>query len=471
MKNLITNDTSFLLFGQQGSTNLKRLKRKLNKQQLLHLFKTQMIKNTNTNTNCNILECLKKNLIEIKQNKSSQNIGILIDDNIIVHKITTIPEPPKEWDILTLQYDVKKYTFDYKSVYWCKLEILDTKHFIINNKIISNVLEILKTCKNFDDFIQLLNNFNLYGITQSFISENKDQFIHFPYDKYNCKKTLQTEKDQILLDHSKTAFDKLKLLNVNSLDWNKTISYFDNKVLNKTPSEKYIMLPSISIICIISDIPKFIHLLHTFLKLDYPIDKLELIVIDHLNIEKKLKDVISLIESKRIKIINIQNKNAVTDTKTLPLGYLLNLGAKYATNNLIFNFFDTSIYLPETFRNIIKCYLLSGKDLLIGDHQFEFNKQTNTSFKNDTYNISNMLYSKKYWLVNMFQEIDDHNVILYKFMSFRTNTICKIPSVVWSFQLQDNTKIIWKEINKINLNLESLITDKAVKESYNLIWE
>ena len=49
------------------------------------------------------------------------------------------------------------------------------------------------------------------------------------------------------------------------------------------------MLPSISIICIISDIPKFIHLLHTFLKLDYPIDKLELIVIDHLNIEKKIK--------------------------------------------------------------------------------------------------------------------------------------------------------------------------------------
>jgi hypothetical protein len=200
-------------------------------------------------------------------------------------------------------------------------------------------------------------------------------------------------------------------------------------------------------------------------------DKLELIVIDHLNIEKKLKDVISLIESKRIKIINIQNKTTTTDTKTLPLGYLLNLGAKYATNNLIFNFFDTSIYLPETFRNIIKCYLLSGKDLLIGDHQFEFNKQTNTSFKNDTYNISNMLYSKKYWLVNMFQEIDDPNVILYKFMSFRTNTICKIPSIVWSFQLQDNTKIIWKEINKINLNLESLITDKAVKESYNLIWE
>ena len=467
MANLITNNTSFLLIGQQGSENLKRLKRKLNKQQLSHLFKTQIIKNSNYN----ILECLKKHLIEIKQNKSSQNIGILIDHNVMVHKITTIPEPPKEWDVLALQYDVKKYIFESKNVYWSKLEILDTKHFIINNKIINNVLEILKTSKTTSEFIQLLNNFNLYGITQSFISENKDQFISFPYDKYNCKKTSQTEKDQILLNYSKTAFDKLKLLNVNSLDWNKTISYYDNKVLNKTPSEKYIMLPSISIICIISDIPKFIHLLHTFLKLDYPIDKLELIVIDHLNIEKKLKDVISLIESKRIKIINIQNKTTTTDTKTLPLGYLLNLGAKYATNNLIFNFFDTSIYLPETFRNIIKCYLLSGKDLLIGDHQFEFNKQTNTSFKNDTYNISNMLYSKKYWLVNMFQEIDDPNVILYKFMSFRTNTICKIPSVVWSFQLQDNTKIIWKEINKINLNLESLITDKAVKESYNLIWE
>ena len=82
-----------------------------------------------------------------------------------------------------------------------------------------------------------------------------------------------------------------------------------------------------------------------------------------------------------------------------------------------------------------------------------------------------MLYSKNYWLVNMFKEIDDPNVILYKFMSFRTNTICKISSVLWSFELQDNTKIIWKRLNKINLNLETLITNKTVKESYNLIWE
>lgn len=458
MKNLIKETTS-LLIGNPGSVNLKKMKRKLTKQN--KIFKQQILKNIN------ILECIKKNLIETKHNKSSKNIEILTDDNIIVHKYIDLPEPPNDWDILTLQYDVKKYTFN-NNHYWSKLEILDTKHFIINNKAIDNVLEILKTCKNWNDFIQLLNNFNLYGITQSFISENKDQFIHFPYDQYNCKKTSQTEKDLILLDYSKTAFNKLKLLNIPLLDWNKTISYFDNQLLNKTPSEKYIMLPSISIICIISDLQKFIHVLHTFLKLDYPIDKLELIVIDHLNIEKKIKGIISLVESKRIKIINIQNK--ITDTKIFPLGYLLNLGVKYATNNLIFNFFDTSIYLPETFRNIIKCYLLSGKDLIIGDHELEFNKQTDTSFQNDTYNISNMLYSKKYWLVNMFKEIDDPNVILYKFMSFRTNTICKIPSIFWSFKLQDNNNNIWKRLNKINLNLETLITDKTVKESYTLLF-
>lgn len=463
MKNLITNDTSFLLYGQQGSENLKRLKRKLNKQQISHLFKTQIMKNPNLD----ILEYLKKNLIEIKQNKSSQNIGILIDHNVIVHKITNIPEPPKEWDILALQYEVKNYTFTDQYVYWSKLEISDSKHFIINNKIITNILEILKTCKTFAQFVNSLNTFNLYGITQSFISENKDRFIYFPYDKYNCKKTSQTEKDDILLDYSKTAFNKLKTLNVDSLDWNKAISYFDNKLLNKTSSEKYIMLPSISIICIISDLPKFIHQLHTFLKFDYPMDKLELIIIDHLNIEKKLKTIIP--NDKRIKIINIQNKN--TSTSTLPLGYILNLGVKYATNNLIFNFFDTSIYFPDLFRNIIKCYLLSGKDLLIGDKEFQFNKQTNNSFQSNNYNISNMLYSKKYWLVNMFQEIDDPNVILYKFISFRTNTICKIPSIFWSFQLQDDKKIVWTENNKINLNLETLITDKTIKESYDLIWK
>jgi len=461
MTNSITNNTSFLLIGQPNSENFKRLKRKINKQKISHLFKS--IKNTN------ILECIKQNLIEIKQNKSTENICILTDQNIIVHNIQNLPEPPNDWDILTLQYDVKNYLFNNENVHWSKLEILNSNHFIINNKIINTLLEKLKTCKSLSEFIPILNTFNLYGITQSFFSEKIDHYIHFPYDKYNCKKTLQTEKNNILLNYSQTAFNKLKLLNINSLDWNKTINYFDSKLSTKTPSERYVILPSISIICIISDAPKFIHLLHTFLKLDYPMDKLELIVIDHLNIEKKLKNVIP--NDKRIKIINIQNKTTITDPKILPLGYLLNLGVKYASNNLIFNFFDTSIYFPETFRNIIKCYLLSGKDLLIGDHILQLNKQTNKCFKINTYNISNMLYSKKYWLTNMFQEINDPNVILYKFISFRTNTISKIPSVFWSFQLHNQQITTWNEPTQINLNLETLIIDPSVKESYNLIWE
>lgn len=465
MKNLITNvkntnDISFFLYGQQGSENLKRIKRKLNKQQLSHLFTTQIIKNVDTD----FIECLKQNLIQIKQNNSFQNIGILIDDNVLIHKIANLPEFPKNWDILALQYDVKKYIYREEYVYWTKLEILDSKHFIINNKIIKDVLEILKTTKTFSEFINRLNTFNLYGITQSFISENKNLFIKFPYDKYNSKNTSQSEKDEILLDYSKNSFNKLQLLNTTSLDFNKYVSYFDNKLLNKTPSEQYIMLPSISIICIISELPKFIHLLHTFLKLDYPMDKLELVIIDHLNIEKKLKTIIP--NDKRIKIINIQNKKG-----SLPLGYILNLGVKYATNNLVFNFFDTSIYLPDNFRNIVKCYLLSGKDLLIGDQQLVFYKQSNTSFKNNNYNITNMLYSKKYWMVNMFQEIDDPNVILYKFMSFRKNTISKIPSIVWSFSLHNDNKNVYKENYPLDLNLETLITDNKIKESYNLIWE
>lgn len=463
MKNLITNDISFLLYGHQGSENLKRIKRKLNKQKLSHLFKTQIIKNSDID----ILECLKKNLIEIKQNNNSQNIGILIDNNVLIHKITNLPQFPKNWDILALQYNVKKYIFTEEYVYWTKLEILDSKHFIINNKIINTILEILKTSKTFSEFINSLNNLNLYGITQSFISENHNSFIKFPYDKYNCKKTSQLEKDQILLDYSNKSFNKLQTLNTTSLDWNKTITYFDNKLLNKSPSEQYIILPSISLICIISDLPKFIHLLHTFLKLDYPMDKLELIIIDHLNIEKKLKTIIP--NDKRIKIINVQNKTT-SNTNSLPLGYILNLGVKYATNNLIFNFFDTSIYIHNNFRNIIKCYLLSGKDLLIGDQELIFDKQTNSSFKNNNYNITNMLYSKKYWMVNMFQEINDPNVILYKFISFRTNTISKIPSIFWSFCLHNNKKNIYKENTSLNFNLETLITDNAIKESYNLIW-
>ena len=407
----------------------------------------------------------------IKTNKSSQNIEILTDDNTLIHKYIDLPEPPKNWDILALQYNVKNYIFNNtnSNIHWCKLQVFDTKHFIINNNKIDNILNILKQCKTWNDFIESLNNLNFYGITQSFISENSNCFIQFPYDKYNCKKTTKQEKDEILLNYSKNHYDKLKLLNIPLLDWNKSISYFDSKILNKTPTEKYILFPKISIICIISNLNNFIHSLHTFLKLDYPIDKLELIIIDHLNIEKRVKRLIP--NDKRIKIINLQNKNSQNENfNSVPLGYLLNLGAKYATNDLIFHLFDKSMYFPDTFRNIIKCYLLSGKELIIGDKEFLFDKKNKTSLQNNTYNISNMMYSKKYWLVNMFKEIDDPNVILYKFMSFRTNTICKIPSLYCSFQLIDNNSTnIWSEKSEININLENLITDKSIKESYTLI--
>lgn len=504
--NLIDKETRFLLIGKDNSENLKRIKRRLNKQKTLHLFKQRIIKenlddNKNVNNNkrdknaimtpyeklldryqrkkqerlkknSDILEILKNYLIEVKRNKNSGHVGILTDDNVINHNLTDVPEAPNTWDILFLQYDVKKYHFDKNTTHWCKLDILDSKHFIINNKSLDNILTKLKDCKTWGDFINLTNTLDCYGITQSFFSEHFDNYIHFPFDKWNSKSTSEHDKDNILIEYSKTGFEKLKKMDVQPIDWQKLINYFDNKMLNVSPTDKYVMLPSISLICLVTDVKKFLHLLHTFLKIDYPMDKLELIIVDDMDIDKKIKGMIP--NDSRIKFINIKNKGGNGQGTELPFGYKLNIGAKYANHNLLFHFFDTNIYIPSNFRQIVKCYLLSKKDMIIGDSILEYQKEKDQSSRIDMYNISNMIYSKNYWLVNMFQEIDDPNVILYKFMSFRKSTIVKLASIYWGFKLKgtehknEHGQSIHEEKYEIKLNLETLISDD-VKESYNLI--
>lgn len=502
--NLISN-TRFILTGIHGSEYLKRIKRKLKKQKLIHLFQESTIKRvisnelSKSNDNNNLkaypvllqryekqqeeiknnkqkndyLDCLRQHLLQIKMEKTQYNAGILTEENIITHKLVEIPNVPQNWDVLFLQYNLNKYengNTNENVVYWCKVNVSDSQYFIINNNSIDTTLEILNKSVDWTNFINMLNNLNCYGITQSFFSERKDQYISFPYDKWNAKTTTEGTKDEILLEYSKSNFNKLKNLYINDLNWEMSITTFDNIMSEKTPGEKYVFLPKISIVCLISDPKKFTHTVFTFLKLDYPMDKLELVVIDDtpLGMDKMLKGLIP--NDKRIKFINIKDKNK-DNTGVIPLGYKLNIGNKYATHDIIFHFDDTSIYFSENFRNIIKCFLLSNKDLVIGDKILEFDKQTEISLKNDIYNINNMIYFKKYWLANMFQEVNDPNVILYKFMYFRTSTISKLPSVYWSFKLkQMEEKTIYFEKTSVNVNLETLISDNNIKESYNLIW-
>lgn len=497
MKNLIVKD--YILIAKEESENFKKIKRRLNKQKILQFCKQYFIKEFNdkypkeikeikpftpyekllhryekrleerNKKNIGCLELLKKHLIDVKKNKITTHIGFLTDDNVINHNIMELPDAPNEWDILFLQYDVNEYDFEKNdNVHWCKVNISDSKHFIINNNSIDLILDILKQYHHWNGFINKINDLRVYGITQSFFSEKIDNYIHFPYDKWNAKNTTQEEKDKILIEYSKSGYNKLKSLHITPLDWNDTIRFYDNKISNMDPKDKYVLLPSISLICLANDVKRFIHLLHTFLKIDYPMDKLELIVVDDMDIDKRLKGMIP--NDSRIKFINLKTKKKEKESEHIPLGYKLNIGAKYANNNLIFHFFDNDIYFPDNFRNIVKCYLLSKKEMIIGNQILEHDKQKNISNKINIYNINNMLYSKRYWLLNMFQEIDDPNVILYKFISFRKNTIVKIPSIFWSFSLNEQTKTIWREKQEIDINLETLISNN-IKESYDLLFD
>jgi hypothetical protein len=245
---------------------------------------------------------------------------------------------------------------------------------------------------------------------------------------------------------------------------------FDEKMLDTIGDN---LLPCVTLICILTDLNKFIHTLYTFLKLNYPKDKLELIIVDDLNLEKKLKQILP--NDARFRYINVNKKpkhdnkgKDTNDSIKFPLGYKLNIGVKYAKHNLIGHFFDTNLYIPENFKNIVKSFVISGKDALLSNesgYYIESSKESHVSMASD---LANMLYIKDFWNFYKFENQEsDKYVILHKFITFRTDVILYIPFLYYSFCFNKSSESKLKT-QILNLDLINLL-QKPIQESYKLI--
>lgn len=442
----------------EHESSFKRCKKKLMKKYAWKKFTHKEVENINDYPT-EIHNYLKENL-KINKNKNNGHVGILLDNCIITTvDITILVNIPEKWDILCLNSDISKYIWNDKenNIYWNKTIINDSKNFVINSNAIKKILDISKECKNWENFIKNLNeSCNIYTVNGSLLSEKTDSYIHFANEKYSSKTTSELEKKRMLEENEICYIKKLQNMPKNLLN-------LDN--LKRVKITNLDLLPHVSLICPFTDKDRFFNIIYTFLKLDYPKEKLELVVIDPSTSDKYLKKMLP--EDSRIKILNIGNKNEnQIDITQISLGYMLNLGVKYAKHDLICHFFDSNCYVWQSFTEIIKNYLLSNHDLMISCDT-GFLTKNGISEKCNIPDISNMIYKKSFWKVLPFNSTETNRYrLIYKFLYNRVSCITQLPFVLWSFMLpSENHDIIFKNTNAycLKLDLKYLVPQNLIE--------
>lgn len=422
------------------SNNSKSLRRRIKKQNVSHLCKWSKYKNGEFETES--VKLLGDFLNSVKQQqrlfsyKNPPWLGVLTDDNVLLENITSLPALPDcNWDILFLEYKLDEINYNYYNTFWTKIKTNNSRHFVINPYSIDKILNILKTNKSWSKCIEEFCKLNTFGILQNFCSQQRTKAID-TITKYDTNDT------QILKNIS------------SYISMSKNSSLFDSL----SPDKRYSLYPNISFICYLTDYKLFLHTLYTFLSIDYPTDKIELVIVDDTDSETSLKN--QLPNDSRIRFINIRPKdNSTTPTTptTIPIGYKLNLAVQYCKYDLIFHLFDTNVYFKQHIKRLIECYLLSGKDMLLSSDMCisDDDKFYRIKFPD----LGNMIYSRNYWKsFNFKQNENDRDTLTYLFTSFRKSINYYIPFIHWSYNRAPNSySSSLKEPTSLNLN--KLLTD------------
>lgn len=460
---------NYLFIHGEDPQNTKRLKRKFNKINIKQCMTYKPItrgkfENEGVGAVYDYIVSLRRKNTRV----TPECVGVLCDTNVLLNNITRLPPPPVEWDVLCCESEVKKYNYNsvHNNVYWCETAIKDTRHFVINEKSLDKILPILKTSKNWSSFIESVQKELLvYTITQYYLSERSSLHIKTFEEKLHCKKSNVEEKRLIVEDYGKKCNEGLQKLiseNSNLINIKKMSDKYDIVTKNVSKGDAYKLLPKISLVCVLTSAESFFHTLHSFLKLDYPRDKLQLVIVDDFDGEKKIKHFLP--EDSRIKIINITKKDNQEFVK-LPIGYKLNTGVKYTDHDIVYNFFDTQHYFISCFRMLVKAFIVGECDALLSSQTAYLNEDN--SVVDNTSCVANMLYNKIFWKVDVFDEsYNESNVVMYNFIKNRQGCVRYAPFLYFSFQHTSSdwyTKRLHKELN---FNLREFI-DPLTKESFD----
>jgi hypothetical protein len=285
-----------------------------------------------------------------------------------------------------------------------------------------------------------LNTLNIYTITQYQLSQHSKTFINNPTIKMEVSDISKTDIDEQIYEKWK-SFDR-------PLDKLLTSEKIDDSIL-----------PKVTLITKFTNQETFYHMLLTFMKLNYPRHLLELIIVDETGSENKM----NLPEDKRIRLINLNSKGEI-----LPIGYVLNIGVKYASGEVIAHFFDTNIYQADKFKALVIHLIVSNKDCVISKNSGVY-PDTEFSFPD----LANFMYTKSFWNKYSFEESPETNYtdVIYSFLKYRTNCISFIPFIFMSFSLYPKL-IKLDTINnhkKLPFDLKYTITDSILQESVNIL--
>ena len=467
-----------LFYKSDNDLIFKKNKKKLSKRGFLKQFNFKMVKYSSTNQK-NLLALLAKTLIEIKRNPKGtpfEGIGVLFDTNIMTHDITFLPYRPLEnYDILCLESKVKGYIEgslpsqnDPKSIYWNKINLIDSGNFVINTTAIQTVINYALKSKDKLEFFENLNNLDIYSLTQYQFSERVSDYVHNAETTTINNKLSLSDKKEHMNKINKEYYDKLSTLTLN-----KNVSMTLPNVKN-TARLNPNSLPKLTLICPLTNVDLTYHTLLTFLYLDYPGYLMEFIIIDSLDSQKKIK----LPNDERIRFISLAPKDSAqfdqeTFSSKVTLGQQLNIAAKHASNDIIVHFLDTHNYNPNTFRQTIVKFMSCGNNCMISNKTGIYTGKNTNSLELDVPDIGNMIYFTSFWKINAFEEsiTTSYLGIIYKFINNRIDLVTFIPFVLWSFMFKENhdqLKSLNKVVKELPFNLSNLI-DSKLKESFNLL--
>lgn len=187
--------------------------------------------------------------------------------------------------------------------------------------------------------------------------------------------------------------------------------------------EKYMFYPKVSCVSVITDPDpdKIFHMVYSFLKLDYPSDHLELVIVDPIG-----STVNAIVPpDPRIKIIGAESK---TET-AVSLPVALNVAVNYAKESIICNFLESSVHFTDRFKDLITLFITSNKPCVmsgeIGIHTPDGSLVRNGS------SLSNVVYMKDFWRARPFS--DKCEGFYYK----REATVSLIPFLFFSMGISD----------------------------------
>lgn len=406
------------------SDSAKRTKRKLRRKHLSQAFTYKQYSEFDKDA-LRLLEDF------VKSARKRGNIGFLSDDNVVLDNLVAVPPAPREWDVLFLQSDIDTYDFSdaNNTIYWCSTKVDDSRNFVINGESIDKVVRIIRNSRSWKELIHAINTtLRGYSITQYMLSE-------------------KIQKGEMQLER--------KLRN----NFQELIKLYDERVSQLNDEQRYKMLPKVSLICVIKSKERFFHVINTFLRINYPQDKIELVIVDDRDITKLLKGIMP--NDSRIKIIDITDKNNSQDSR-LSLGYKINMGVKYASHNVISHFFDTNCYFQQNFKNIVKYYVLSGKPALLSIDSGIY--EGKSCFVANEPDVANMMYNKMFWKVGSFPNLDKSSDLLYKMLYYRTNCVTFVPFVHMSFSAWESPV----SRHQLDFDLVSLLTDD-VRKSFEIV--